>query len=119
MFVCIENNVVTTILNYEPNVPDSVEVVKITSQEYEAINNRTHFFDVETKSVKPMPKVELDKQAAEKQNIQHIEFLNRTDWQVLRHLRQKALGIATSLTDEEYLALEQERQNAANSIINV
>jgi len=42
------------------------------------------------------------------QNAQ--EFLNATDWKVIRHLGQKALNIATSMTEEEYLALEAERQ---------
>jgi hypothetical protein len=44
-------------------------------------------------------------------------FLNNTDWKILRHLRQQALGISTSLTAEEYLELEHERQMAAESIM--
>lgn len=39
-----------------------------------------------------------------------------TDWQVLRHIRQKALGVRTSLTEEEYLALELQRQDASTKI---
>lgn len=39
-----------------------------------------------------------------------LAFLKETDWKVLRHVGQKALGVATSMTEEEYLALEQERQ---------
>ena len=45
------------------------------------------------------------------------QFLADTDWKVIRHIRQKALKIETSLTDEEYLALEAERQQKAASII--
>lgn len=118
MFVCIENNLVTTILSYEPNVPDTVEIVKITAEEYAAINDRTHYFDVETKTVKSLPSEELAKKTQEQANAVHREFLNSTDWKVLRHLRQKALGIATTLTEDEYLDLENQRQNAANNIIN-
>ena len=45
------------------------------------------------------------------------EFLNSTDWKILRHIRQKALNITTSLSDVEYLQLEQQRQAAAARII--
>jgi hypothetical protein len=36
---------------------------------------------------------------------------------ILRNIRQKALNITTSLTDAEYLQLEQQRQAAAARII--
>jgi predicted nucleotidyltransferase len=45
------------------------------------------------------------------------EFLNSTDWQILRHIRQKALAITTTLTDTQYLELEQQRQAAAARIV--
>lgn len=54
----------------------------------------------------------------EQTNIEARVFLNSTDYKVLRHIRQQALGIATSLTAEEYLELEHERQAAAESIIH-
>jgi hypothetical protein len=50
-------------------------------------------------------------------NIEAQAFLDSTDWKVLRHFRQQALGISTSLTAEEYLELEHERQMAAESIM--
>ena len=37
--------------------------------------------------------------------------LNDTDWKVTRHRDQLALGITTSLTDEEYQALLTNRQS--------
>lgn len=43
-------------------------------------------------------------------------FLNNTDWKVLRHADQKALGIATSLTDDEYKELLQKRQSARDTL---
>jgi hypothetical protein len=46
-------------------------------------------------------------------NGQEREFLNSTDWKVLRHIRQKALNITTSLSDVEYTQLEQQREAAA------
>ncbi len=44
-------------------------------------------------------------------------YLNSTDWMILRHMRQLTLGIATSLSDSEYLKLEKSRQAAAMKII--
>ena len=44
-------------------------------------------------------------------------FLNSTDYKVLRHMRQQALGVATTLTAQEYLELEQQRHMAASSIV--
>lgn len=46
-----------------------------------------------------------------------IAFLNSSDWKVLRHIRQKALEIPTSLSDEEYLALEEARQEASAKVL--
>jgi hypothetical protein len=118
MFVCIENNEVVSVLSYEPTVPETVDVVKITEDEFSLINSQTHYFDLVTRTVVPLPAADLDKKQQEKDNVVPREFLNSTDWQVLRHIRQTALGIPTSLTEEQYLELENQRQNAANSIIN-
>ena len=118
MFVCIENNEVVSILSYEPNVPSTIEVVEITDAENQLIKDQTHYFDLVTRTVISLPTADLEKKEIEKQNIPILEFLSSTDWKVLRHIRQKALGIATSLTEEQYLELENQRQNAANSIIN-
>lgn len=38
------------------------------------------------------------------------EFLNNTDWKIIRHKEQQDLGIETSLSDEEYLELIAQRQ---------
>lgn len=57
------------------------------------------------------------KMAQDQLNIDNQKFLDNTDWMVLRHLRQVALGIQTSLTQEQYLALEQERQLKSQGII--
>jgi hypothetical protein len=115
-YVCIEDNIVTTILNYRPNVPASIEVVEITDVNMADIENDTHYFNVDTKSVTPHSNAVITQKNIDTQNIEHKEFLSSTDWKVLRHTREKALGIETSLTEDEYLALEQERENAARAI---
>lgn len=38
------------------------------------------------------------------------QFLKEADWKRNRHISQKALGITTSLSDEEYLEMETECQ---------
>jgi len=53
--------------------------------------------------------VQVDKAAAK-------QFLVDTDWKVMRHIRQLALGETLSLTQEDYLALEELRSAAAASI---
>lgn len=47
---------------------------------------------------------------------QAIEFLNTTDWKVIRHRDQLALGIPTELCQAEYEDLLERRQRARNKI---
>jgi hypothetical protein len=115
-YICIENNRVTGILNYEPNVPESVRVVAISDEDYTKLDQRTHYFDIPTSSVQPYAKSELDKLAVREANVEHQRFLTSTDWKVMRHIREKALGIPTSLSDAEYLDLELERERHAAAI---
>jgi hypothetical protein len=116
-YVCIENDHVTSILGYEPEVPTSVQVVTITDDEYQQITNQTHVYNVTLKSVEPVDSSILARKEQEKANAIEREFLNSTDWQILRHIRQKSLGTPTTLTEAEYLALEQKRADAANRIV--
>lgn len=53
----------------------------------------------------------------ERINREAQEYLDATDWRVLRHIRQKTLGEQPSLTETEYLELEQTRSLKAKSII--
>ena len=114
-YVCIENNLVVSILNYEPNTPQSVSVVPIPDEDHQLIANQTHIFDVDLLSIRALTNKELndlfDVEGATKR-----DFLNSTDWKVLRHLREKALGVSTSLTSQQYLDLEAERQETAKGL---
>ncbi len=116
-YVCIEDNTVTSILGYEPNVPSTIKVVQITDEQYSSLMLGTHYFNTSTESVVSIPSEELAQKTRDQSNAVEREFLNSTDWKVLRHLRQKALGIPTSLTDAEYIELEQQRQAAAARIV--
>lgn len=122
-YVLIENNELAGVFNYEPSVPDTVIVTSISDNEYENIAvKKTHYFDIVTRTVKAHTQVYLDSLASDKEietkNAEYKDFLNSTDWKVLRHIRQKALGVATSMSEEEYLALEQQRSDAAARIVN-
>jgi len=116
-FVYIENNEVVSVLNYQADVPSSIEQVEITNAEYEGLFNETFTFDLSTKKVVQNPNVsnsEISQRDAELR-----DFLHRSDWKVLRHIREKNLGLETSLTEQQYLDLEQERHDAAQKIDTV
>ena len=117
-YVCVEDNIVVSILDYPPTVPSSVEVIEITDAEYKKLDDQTHYFDIEKKSVFQYSEHDITDQQEKMQDIIHRDFLSKTDWKVLRHLRETALGIPTSLSSEEYLDLERQRQEAAKNIVD-
>ena len=116
-YVCIENNVVIGIQSYEPQVPSTVSVTTISDEQYKQLMDQTHKFDVPSKTVVAVDSATLQEKEQYRLNGLEREFLNSTDWKVMRHLRQKALGIPTTLTEEQYIDLEQQRQEAAARIV--
>ena len=116
-YVCIEDNKIVSILNYEPSVPETVTVIEITDDDAIKIKDETHFFDIETQIVQPVAIEIIAVKEQERLNAGERDFLNRTDWKVMRHIRQKALAIPTSLTEEDYIQLELDRQAAAERIV--
>ena len=100
-----------------PNVPSSVTIAEITDEQYDNISSTTHKFDVGTQTVIANPDYSLSAKEQEQKNAVEREFLNSTDWKILRHIRQKALNIATSLSDAEYIQLEQQREAAAARVV--
>ena len=115
-YVCIENNLVVSVLSYQPNVPSSVSVVEITDAQAAQIAAQTHYFDVASRNITAVSSAITAQKIADVANGQEREFLNSTDWKILRHIRQKALNITTSLSDAEYIELEQQREAAAARI---
>ena len=123
-YVVIEDNKISGILNYEPNVPETHTVVEVTDEEHNSIvTDKTHYFDLATLTVKSYSQTYLDTEAAkETQRITNAEkrkFLSESDWKVMRHIREKALGQPASLTDQQYLDLEQARATAAAAIVEI
>jgi hypothetical protein len=115
-YVCIEDNRVINVFNYLPTIPDTVTVVEISDHDYALLTNRSHYFDIPTHSILPYSNSVLDAREQEAQNVVLRQQLKNTDWQVLRHIRQKALGVPTSLSEAEYLDLELERDRIAAQI---
>lgn len=63
--------------------------------------------------------IDTDSYFAELDIKEAQEFLNDTDWKVLRHREQTELGLETSLSQEEYLDLITERQNRRNILNDI
>ena len=116
-YVCIENNQITGIQSYEPAVPSTVSVATISDTQHAQIMAQTHQFDVASRTVIAVNQSIIDQQEQDRLNGLEREFLNSTDWKIMRHIRQKALNVATSLTDAEYTELEQQRHAAAARIV--
>lgn len=116
-YVCVENGLVTSVLPYEPTVPTGVGVHSVSDQNYQNIIAGTHFFNTNINSVEEKPQEYFDKLNQEQKNIELTMFLASTDWKVLRHLREQTLGQPTTLSTDEYLALEESRQTAAKQIV--
>ena len=118
-YVCVENNQIVSMLDYEPNVPSSVSVTTITDDEYGLISKeKTHYFDIETGTVKLHGEEVFAQRDVDAQNRVYEKFLDDTDWKVMRHIREKALAKTTTLSEEEYTDLETQRDTAAAGIIH-
>lgn len=118
-YLCLENKTVISILAYEPTVPDSVTVIPITDDQYQKLEDRSAWFDIDSKSIVDHDDSHFQTREILKNNAAEREFLNSTDWMILRHLRQKVLNIETSLTEIEYTDLERQRHDAANRVVQI
>jgi glutathione peroxidase-family protein len=118
-YICVEDNKVISVLEYSPSVPESVAVIEITEQDYENLEKGLAYFDIQSSSIISYPQEHFNNQQIEKNNAAEREFLNSTDWMVLRHLRQKFLGLNTTLSEQQYQELEQRRHESANRIVKI
>jgi len=91
-------------------VEESVEIIPATEENPE--QTIVHEGSVSYEIIDLTAKVNQEKINKEAQ-----DFLDSTDFKILRHIRQQALGIDLSLSPEEYLALERERHMASQSIV--
>jgi len=109
--VCIEGDTISGVFNYKPKVTKKSGIIvhEISEESFSLLQLGTHYFDIQTKEV-----VEIKDDSKTKQKYQN--FLNDSDWLVLRHMREKFLELPTSLIDSEFRALEQKRQNISKLI---
>lgn len=115
-YYCVENNQICSVSNYEPNVPASVSVYQVPDDIHERIQNKEWWFNLDSRTAEPLPAGVAAELEAGKTQHQKLAFLSSTDWKILRHLRQKALNIETTLAEHEYLDLEFKREQTARSI---
>ena len=113
-YVCVENDQVISVLNYEPNVPESVTVFEISDEDHGRLSNDNYCFNIKEGCVELKSADELNQLNIEKERQQNKSNLASTDWKVMRHIREKALGLPTTLTEEEYIELEKLRHQWAN-----
>ena len=121
MYYCVENQNLVGVQEHEPNVPSSVTVYTVSEEDHKKTfgKDATHYFDVTTGKVLPLSKVALDKRKVETDYHNLTVQVGLSDWKVMRHIREKALNIPTTLTEQEYLALEQQRQNTVEQIRSI
>ena len=117
-----ENEKLISICDYLPNIGDDpIKIIKYDGKiPIEriiyldgTIRDMDNYFYIEGKYI---PKnVELERQFSI--NTEARTFLNDTDWLVIRHRDQQELGIEKSLSDDEYLALLEKRQEARQKVV--
>jgi hypothetical protein len=115
-YYCVEDNQLVSILNYEPSVPTTVTVTLVSNQDHQLITSGECWFNVDSHCVETRPDSARQLEEEQRRQAEHRAFLQRTDWQVMRHIREQALGQPTTLTQEEYLELERQRDYRANLI---
>ncbi|MBR1625515.1 MAG: hypothetical protein IJ681_00055 [Bacteroidales bacterium] len=120
-YLLIENEQLVGVCDYEPNVgDDDIKILTYSgnipkerilylngkiedSNNYVFINGK---YAKRTKAVENLIKINADA----------TNYLTDTDWLVIRHRDQLALGLETSLTNEQYLDLLAKRQAAREKV---
>lgn len=109
-YICIENDNIISALSYKPEVPSTVIIHEIIDSDFKNIQSGTHYFDIPSRTIKEKISDLNDNSVKDAQNR---NFLNSTDWKILRHIREQALGKPTTLSQAEYIELERQRDLAA------
>lgn len=99
---------------YDNPVLDCIEVDNQTKVK---VSSGFLKYNTETKTFDDVSEQKNEENLKESSNRINRKYLAETDWMVMRHIREKALGVETSLTDEEYIQLEQKRAEAALNIV--
>jgi len=97
--------------------PDYVIQLECSDDDQQKILSGMYEFNAVERRVVQKSSVALAEIATQKSNAEKSHYLSSTDWKILRHLREKMLQVQTSMTEQEFIALEQERQAIAKSIV--
>ena len=121
-YLLIENEKLVGVCDYEPNVgDDDIQVItysgnipreRIIYVDGKVADMNTYVF-INGKYVKKTKAIENLLNT----NDEAKHYLNDTDWLVIRHRDQLALGQTTSLTNEQYLDLLAKRQAARERVV--
>ncbi|MEE3350451.1 MAG: hypothetical protein VZR09_10485 [Candidatus Gastranaerophilaceae bacterium] len=121
-YLLIENGQLVGVCDYEPNIgEDDIQVIPYSgniprerilyingkiedSENYVFLNSK---YVRKTKAITSLINT----------NEEAKNYLNKTDWLVIRHRDQLALGQTTSLTNEQYLDLLTKRQAARERVV--
>lgn len=115
-YVLVEDGRVISTIDYKPNAPDTVSVYPIPKEDYDAIVGQTHFFDPVSEKVTPVDISVTNRRLAIAARDNGKGYLQETDWIVMRHIREIALSLPTTLTHDEYIALETKRHTVAKAL---
>lgn len=121
-YLLIENEKLVGVCDYEPNVgDDDIQVItysgNIPRERIIYVDGKVADMDnyvfINGKYVKKTRAIENLLNT----NDEAKHYLNDTDWLVIRHRDQLALGQTTSLTNEQYLDLLTKRQAARERVV--
>ena len=118
-YLLIENDKCVGVCDYEPN--DNIQVITYSGNipqerliyvdgKVADMNNYTFINGKYVKKTKAIENLLNTNDEAK-------HYLNDTDWLVIRHRDQLALGQTTSLTNEQYLDLLTKRQAARERVV--
>lgn len=51
MYFCVENDILISVLDYEPTVPQTVTVVRVKEEYVKLLESKTHYFDPTKKKI--------------------------------------------------------------------
>lgn len=121
-YLLIENNELVGICDYEPNIgEDKITVIpysgNIPKERILYLNGKiedsNNYLFINGKYIKRTKAVET----LVNSNNEAKNYLNDTDWLVIRHRDQLALNQQTSLTTEQYTDLLIKRQSARERVV--
>ncbi|MCG8336758.1 MAG: hypothetical protein MJE63_19810 [Proteobacteria bacterium] len=118
MFIQLKNNICIGVselpMDEEHLAEDETQIELDESESIEELQQALGKAYVNGEFVEP---TRTSEEEQVKESWDSIIFLRGTDWKVTRHRDQLDMGIETSLSDDEYKQLLQERQLARGKVI--